>query len=95
MAYHSYTKDWTHLPVKGMNSSYDLTAIQFAAEGEGELYSLLEPVDLEFYAALPEQPDLPDATRAIPNPAGKFRFMKKEASDETIRDSLNAILRSY
>lgn len=95
MAYHLYTKDWTHLPMKGMNSSYDLTAIQFAVLGEGELYSLLEPVDLEFYAAIPEQPELVDATRAIPNPEGKFRFMKKEASDEVIRDSLNAILRSY
>ena len=39
--------------------------------------------------------DLADATRAVPNPEGKFRFMKKEASDEVIRDSLNAILRSY
>ncbi len=95
LSYHLYTKDWTHLPLRGMNSSYDLTAIQFAAEGEGEHYSLLEPVELEFYAAIPEQPDLADATRAIPNPEGKFRFMKKEASDEEIRDSLNAILRSY
>lgn len=95
LAYHLYTRDWTHLPAEGMNSSYDLTAIQFAVEGEGELYSLLDPVDLEFYAAIPEQPDLADATRAVPNPEGKFRFMKKEASDEVIRDSLNAILRSY
>ena len=95
LAYHLYTRGWTHLPAEGMNSSYDLTAIQFAVEGEGERYSLLEPVDLEFYAAIPEQPDLADATRAIPNPEGKFRFMKKEASDEEIRDSLNAILRSY
>ena len=95
LAYHLYTKDWTHLPVKGMNSSYDLTAIQFAAEGEGEFYSLLDPVDLEFYAAIPEQPDLPDATRAIPNPNGKFRFMKKLVPDQVIADSLNEILRSY
>ena len=95
LAYHLYTRGWTHLPAEGMNSSYDLTAIQFAVEGEGERYSLLEPVDLEFYAAIPEQPDLVDATRAIPNPEGKFRFMKKEASDEEIRDSLNDILRSY
>jgi hypothetical protein len=95
MAYHYYTRDWTHLPRKGMNSSYDLTAIQFAAEGEGEFYSLLEPVDLEFYAAIPERPELVDATRAIPNPEGKFRFMKKEASDEAIRDALNLILRKY
>ena len=95
LAYHLYTRGWTHLPAEGMNSSYDLTAIQFAVEGEGAHYSLLEPVDLEFYAAIPEQPDLVDATRAIPNPEGKFRFMKKETSDEEIRDSLNAILRKY
>ena len=66
-----------------------------AAEGEGDLYTLLDPVDLEFYAAIPEQPDLPDATRAIPNPDGKFRFMKKMVEDQVIADSLNAILRSY
>ena len=95
LAYHLFTKDWTHLPAKGMNSSYDLTAIQFAAEGEGDLYTLLDPVDLEFYAAIPEQPDLPDATRAIPNPDGKFRFMKKMVEDQVIADSLNKILRSY
>jgi hypothetical protein len=52
-------------------------------------------VDLEFYAAIPERPELVDATRAIPNPEGKFRFMKKEASDEAIRDALNLILRKY
>ena len=95
MAYHYYTRDWTHLPAKGMNSSYDLTAIQFAVEGEGEYYSLLDPVDLVFYPAIPERPDLPDATRAVPTPDGKFRFMKKEASDEEIRDALNLILRKY
>ena len=95
MAYHYYTRDWTHLPRKGMNSSYDLTAIQFAVEGEGDHYSLLEPVDLEFYAAIPERPELADATRAVPNPAGKFRFMKKEASDEVIGAYLNGILRKY
>ena len=94
MAYHYYTKDWTHMPLHGMNSSYDLTAIQFAAEGEGEFYTLLEPVDLEFYAA-PEKPDTPDATRAIPNPNGKFRFMKKLVENQVIADSLNQILRKY
>lgn len=94
MAYHLYTADWTHLPLHGMNSSYDLTAIQFAAEGEGTHYALLDPVDLEFYATK-EQPDLPDATRAIPNPDGKFRFMKKLVPDREIADSLNEILRKY
>ncbi|MBQ9151104.1 MAG: nucleoside hydrolase [Clostridia bacterium] len=95
LSYHLYTKDWTHLPVKGMNSSYDLTAIQFAAEGEESFYTLLDPVDLEFYAEIPDRPDLVDATRAIPNPDGKFRFMKKLVEDQVIADSLNEILRSY
>ena len=95
MAYHYYTREWTHLPRKGMNSSYDLTAIQFAAEGVGEFYSLLDPVDLEFYAAIPDRPELVDATRAIPNPDGKFIFMKKNVSDQVIGDALNAIIRKY
>ena len=95
MAYHYYTREWTHLPRKGMNSSYDLTAIQFAAEGEGEFYSLLDPVDLEFYAAIPDRPELVDATRAIPTPEGKFVFMKKNVSDQVIGDALNEIIRKY
>ena len=77
----------------GMNHSFDLTAVQFAALGEGELYALHEPVELEFYA---EQPDGPaDATRAIPHPDGKFFFMKKVAEDEVVAESLNRILRAY
>ena len=95
MAYHLYTADWTHLPLHGMNSSFDLTAIQFAVEGEGAHYALLDPVDLEFYAALEDQPELADATRAIPNPEGKFRFMKKLVPDGEIAASLNEILRKY
>lgn len=95
MAYHYYTRDWTHLPRKGMNASFDLTAVQFAAEGEGDFYTLLDPVELEFYAEIPDRPDLPDATRAVPTPHGKCRFMKKVAEDAVIGEALNEILRSY
>ncbi len=90
LAYHLYTKGWP--APEGDNASYDLTAIQFAADGEGELYALDEPGRLEFYA---EIPDLPDATRFIPDPNGNCRFMRKLVDDATIAARLNAILHSY
>ncbi len=89
MAYHYYTKDW---PVHGNNASYDLTAVQFAAVGVGDLYGLDTPGKLEFYAALPETPDVCDATRFIPDPMGNRIFMTKKASDAAIAQSLNDIL---
>lgn len=74
------------------NSSYDLTAVQFAVLGECEFYALLEPCRLEFYAELP---DLPDATRAIPDPTGRIYFMKKLVDDATIAADLNKFLHQY
>ncbi len=93
MSYHLYTKAWNwEGAVKGQNASYDLTAVQFAALGECELYGLDTPGDLEFYA---EVPDLPDATRFIPNPMGNKIFMTKKVPDEAIADSLQKILNSF
>lgn len=93
MSYHLYTKAWNwEGAVKGQNASYDLTAVQFAALGDCELYGLDTPGDLEFYA---EVPDLPDATRFIPNPMGNKIFMTKKVSDEEIADSLQKILVSF
>lgn len=91
LAYHLYTKEWTHVRT-GENSSYDLTAVQFAALGEGELYGLGEPGRLEFYAELP---DVADATEFIPDGAGRCRFMIKRVENDVIRDSLNEILHKY
>ncbi len=90
LAYHLYTKGWP--TTEGDNASYDLTAIQFAADGEGDLYRLGEPGRLEFYAEVPE---LPDATRFVPDPEGRFRFMEKLVEDAVIAERLNAVLRSY
>lgn len=93
MSYHLYTKEWNwEGAVKGQNASYDLTAVQFAALGIGELYDLDTPGDLEFYA---EIPDLPDATRFIPNPMGNKIFMTKKVPDEAIAQSLQTILNSF
>ncbi len=93
MSYHLYTKEWNwEGAIIGQNASYDLTAVQFAALGEGELYGLDTPGDLEFYA---EIPDLPDATRFIENPMGNKIFMTKKVPDEAIADSLQKILVSF
>ncbi len=84
-AYHLHTQT-------GNNSSYDLTAVQFAVLGEGEFYGLGEPGRLEFYA---EVPNLPDATRFVPDEAGQCRFMQKRVADSVIADCLNDILHRY
>lgn len=90
LSYHLYTKD--RAENVGNNSSYDLTAVQFAVLGEGELYGLDEPGRLEFFD---EVPGLPDATRFVPDANGKFRCMVKRVEDSVIADHLNAIIHSY
>lgn len=74
------------------NSSYDLTAVQFAVLGEGEFYGLLDPCRLEFYD---EGTGTPDATRAIPDPQGRIFFMKKLVDDATIAADLNSHIHKY
>lgn len=74
------------------NSSYDLTAVQFAVLGECDLYGLLEPCRLEFYD---EGTGTPDATRTIPDENGRIRFMKKLVDDATIAASLNEHMYKY
>ena len=74
------------------NSSYDLTAVQFAVLGQCEFYSLLEPCRLEFYDA---GTGTPDATRTIPDPEGRIYFMKKLVDDATIAADLNKFLHKY
>ena len=95
LAYHLYTRDW---PLVGDNSSYDLTAVQFAAEGiesgDGAFYDLGECGRLEFYAA-PENPDVADATRFIPDPNGNLRFMIRKADKPTVAVSINEILHRF
>jgi hypothetical protein len=74
------------------NSSYDLTAVQFAVLGECEFYGLHEPCRIEFYD---EGVGVPDATRTIPDPDGRIFFMKKLVDDATIGNDLNNILAQF
>ena len=84
-SYQLYTAD---REVKCVNASFDLTAVQFACEGEGEIYSLTKPGRLEFYREkkFPNE----DATRFVEDEAGKIYFMKKNISDEKIAQLLNS-----
>ena len=95
LAYHRYTRDW---PVVGDNSSYDLTAIQFAAEGidcgDGAFYDLGEPGRLEFYTA-PDSPNVPDATRFIPDSNGNLRFMIRKVDKPVVAAAINEILHRF
>ena len=74
------------------NSSYDLTAVQFAVLGECDYYGLHDPCRLEFYD---EGTGTPDATRAVPDPDGRIYFMKKLTDDATIAASLNEHMYKY
>ena len=71
-----------------MNNSFDLTAMQFAFEGEGELYSLGKCGRLEFFNEAPDTFKSADATRFVECEDGKIRFMIKNASDDAIAASL-------
>ena len=69
-------------------SSFDLTAVQFAFEGEGELYSLTAPGRLDFYNEAPDRIPVADATRFVECEGGKIRFMIKKVPDEVIAEAL-------
>lgn len=89
-SYRLYTEKNEH---KNVNSSYDLTAVQFACEGEGRFYGLSERGRFEFYCENENFPE--DATRFIPDPNGKVRYMIKNTSDEDIADELQRRMRSF
>ena len=90
-AYQLYTKGF---PRPGFNCTFDLTAVQFAFEGEGDLYSLTVPGRIEFYNADPEKFEA-DANRFVEDENGKIYFMKKVASDEEIAKSIQARMDEY
>ncbi|MBQ8409884.1 MAG: nucleoside hydrolase [Clostridia bacterium] len=76
-------------------ASYDLTAVQFAFEGEGELYSLTAPGRLEFFNEAPDRIPDEDATRFVEDANGKIRFMVKNVPDEVIAKTLQDRMDSY
>lgn len=80
-AYRLYTANW---PKKGFNRSFDLTAIQFAFEGVGDIYTLTEAGNLEFFNENPKVLPNADATEFIEDINGNIRFMVKVADDKTI-----------
>ena len=86
-SYQLYTADWQRV---GFNRSFDLTAVQFAFEGEGKLYSLTPAGRLEFFNEAPDKLPNADATRFVECENGNVRFMIKNVSDEEIAASLQA-----
>ena len=86
-SYQLYTAKWERV---GFNRAFDLTAVQFAFEGEGELYSLTKAGRLDFFNEAPDRILDPDATRFVECESGNIRFMVKEASDDVIAASLQA-----
>lgn len=86
-SYQLHTAKWERV---GFNRAFDLTAVQFAFEGEGELYSLTKAGRLDFFNEAPDRILDPDATRFVECESGNIRFMVKEASDDVISASLQA-----
>lgn len=82
-SYQLYTKDNPNKE-NHRNPSYDLTAVQFACEGKGEIYGLTAAGRLEFFRYRPEKYPLADATRFMKDAKGNIRFMTKKVSDEKI-----------
>lgn len=93
-AYQLYTKDNPHR-ANYKNPSYDLTAVQFAAEGEGEIYGLTTTGRLEFYNANPEKYPLADATRFVEDAEGNIRFLIKRIDDASIAALMEKRMHRY
>lgn len=93
-AYKLYT---LHTPGKEYckNASFDLTAVQFACEGEGELYGLGAAGYLEFYNCDPSRFPRADATRFVEQANGNIRFMTKKCSDEKLAALLQARIEQF
>ncbi|MBE7000715.1 MAG: hypothetical protein E7428_11100 [Ruminococcaceae bacterium] len=83
LSYHLYTNG------QNANASFDLTAVQFAAEGCGDFYDLTDPVDVVV--------DPTDGSETItPNPDAPFRFMKiREGRTEALASYLSAMVREF
>lgn len=82
-SYQLYTKDNPRME-NYKNASFDLTAVQFACEGEGEIYGLTPAGRLEFYNSDPEKYPNADATRFVEDTEGNIRFMTKKIDDASI-----------
>ena len=91
-AYRLYTEGWER---PGFNRSFDLTAVQFACEGVGDIYSLTSPGRLEFFNEAPDRLPNADATRFIEDENGKIRFLVKVADDKKIEELLQARMDSF
>ncbi|MBQ8431647.1 MAG: nucleoside hydrolase [Clostridia bacterium] len=86
-SYQLYTKDNPHKE-NYKNPSYDLTAVQFACEGEGDIYGLTNTGRLEFYNADPQKYPNADATRFVEDAEGNIRFLTKNIDDASIAKML-------
>lgn len=91
-SFNLYTADWAK---RGFNRSFDLTAVQFACEGVGDIYSLTSPGRLEFYNEAPDRLPNADATRFIEDENGNIRFMVKVADDKMIEKLLQSRMNQF
>lgn len=87
--YRLFTTAYSYKECK--NNAYDLTAVQFAVLGEGELYRIGEPGKLRFYTEIVEGTEAlieNNATEFIPDESGNVFFLEAVDKD-AIRDNLN------
>ncbi len=74
------------------NASWDLTTVQFAVLGEGELYGLSDRCGIRFFHSEASPEGVDDATEFIADEYGKIFVLKKNASDEAIVKSIDGML---
>ena len=70
------------------DASFDLTAVQFAVLGEGELYSLSEPRGIRFFSAEGSPDGVLDATEFTDDADGRIRLIRKNADDKKIASEI-------
>ena len=92
--YEAYRLYPHYAPLK--NASWDLTTVQFAVLGEGDLYGIGERGHLRFFEAEKSPVGVADATEFIPDEEGKVIMITKRSSNEdlvtSIEDELEKIL---
>ena len=71
------------------DASFDLTAVQFAVLGVGDLYSLSGPCGVRFFATKDSPDGIADATSFSDEEGGHVYLIKKAASDDMIASEIN------
>ena len=91
-SYRLYTAPWGG---SCQNASFDLLAVQFAAEGFGTYFSEGPRGRVRFYNEDPEKYDAEDATEFIEDADGRLVILRKACSDGELKAELDRRIATY